>query len=92
MSGGDGLAASGARKISDQFDRTREHHAARRPRTPKIVLTDEEKRAMGIGDDRSIEKARFRQSQWLWLLLGAMVIAVFMAECARVGHQMAPQP
>jgi len=84
MSGGDGLAASGARKITEQMDRTRAHHEARRPRVPKVVLTDAEKRSMGISNDRTIEKKRFKHQQILWLFFGALVLIVMLAQCIQM--------
>jgi len=81
MSGGDELAASGARKISEQMDRTRAHHEAQRRKAPKIVLTEAEKRAMGISTDRSVEKKRFVHQQLLWLFFGALVLVVTLGQC-----------
>jgi len=81
---GDGIAASAARKIHENMDRIRDNHQAHKRPARKIVLTEKEKLAMGISNDRFAEKSRFKHAQLLWLLFGAVVLFCTVAQCVQV--------
>ncbi len=82
MVAGDGLALAAAQKAAKEQDRIRDNRAAQQPPRIHMVLTEQEKKAMGIQDDQAGDRSRERLLRILILLFGIVVVLVVLGQTA----------
>ena len=71
-----------AKRLIKEHDRIKAHHEAQRPAPVHVVLSEDEKRAMGIQTDHLTERKKARLLRIILIVFGIVALFVLFAQMA----------